>query len=173
MTMWSSVHEPVGAPVRDRPAPLGHILLAIDDLAVRDLVADVLRAHDWPLYIVADPTTAIETAHQQFPDAIIAYVSPHRLDKFALLRTIRDSSMIGHIPVILVSGDTDEELHSEAFELGADDYIITPFNPSVFAARIASHARLVKIPNVRDGQRTKHARRRKMRTQRKANSWRR
>jgi DNA-binding response OmpR family regulator len=48
------------------------------------------------------------------------------------------------IPIIVLSGLGQEDTVMEAFQLGADDFITKPFNPTELAVRVK---RLLKIPN--------------------------
>src|SRR5258708_25183402 len=48
---------------------------------------------------------------------------------------------IRDIPVVMISADTDAEKVSQCIELGADDYLPKPFNPSILRARIGAALR--------------------------------
>ena len=58
-----------------------------------------------------------------------------------VLRLIRSKADTRDIPVVMISADTDTEKISKCIELGADDYLPKPFNPTILRARIVSALR--------------------------------
>ena len=56
-----------------------------------------------------------------------------------ICRRLKQDLHLCHIPVIFVSGRPDEGNRQGCFELGAADYIVKPFDASVFVACIFSH----------------------------------
>jgi adenylate cyclase len=55
-----------------------------------------------------------------------------------VLKIIKANPDTRDIPVVMISADTDTEKVSKCIELGADDYLAKPFNPTILRARIAS-----------------------------------
>ncbi|TMJ98340.1 MAG: response regulator [Alphaproteobacteria bacterium] len=58
-----------------------------------------------------------------------------------VLRLIKSDPDKRDIPVVMISADTDAEKVSQCIELGADDYLPKPFNPSILRARIGAALR--------------------------------
>src|SRR6478752_3543367 len=58
-----------------------------------------------------------------------------------VLKVIRSDPDKRDIPVIMISADTDADKVSQCIELGADDYLSKPFNPTILRARIAAALR--------------------------------
>src|SRR5437899_9759053 len=58
-----------------------------------------------------------------------------------VLKVIRSDPDKRDIPVIMLSADTDADKVSQCIELGADDYLPKPFNPTILRARIAAALR--------------------------------
>ena len=58
-----------------------------------------------------------------------------------VLKSIRSKAATRDIPVVMISADTDTEKVSKCIELGADDYLPKPFNPTILRARISSALR--------------------------------
>ena len=58
-----------------------------------------------------------------------------------VLRLIRSKAETRDIPVVMISADTDTDKISKCIELGADDYLPEPFNPTILRARIGSALR--------------------------------
>ena len=76
-----------------------------------------------------------------------------------VLRTIKGNPDTRDIPVVMISADTDTDKVSKCIELGADDYLPKPFNPTILRARIASALRKHSLrelgPNIWPRSRTK------------------
>jgi adenylate cyclase len=58
-----------------------------------------------------------------------------------VLKVIKSDPDKRDIPVIMISADTDAEKVSQCIELGADDYLPKPFNPTILRARIGAALR--------------------------------
>jgi adenylate cyclase len=58
-----------------------------------------------------------------------------------VLKVIRSDPDKRDIPVVMISADTDADKISQCIELGADDYLPKPFNPTILRARIAAALR--------------------------------
>src|SRR5215510_7622115 len=58
-----------------------------------------------------------------------------------VLKVIKSDPDKRDIPVVMISADTDAEKVSQCIELGADDYLPKPFNPTILRARIAAALR--------------------------------
>src|SRR5258708_11422556 len=58
-----------------------------------------------------------------------------------VLKVIKSDPDKRDIPVVMISADTDVEKVSQCIELGADDYLSKPFNPTILRARIGAALR--------------------------------
>jgi CheY-like chemotaxis protein len=58
-----------------------------------------------------------------------------------VLKVIKSDPDKRDIPVIMISADTNADKVSQCIELGADDYLPKPFNPTILRARIAAALR--------------------------------
>jgi class 3 adenylate cyclase len=62
-----------------------------------------------------------------------------------VLKIIKDNPEMRDIPVVMISADTDTEKVSKCIELGADDYLPKPFNPTILRARIGAALRRASL----------------------------
>jgi adenylate cyclase len=58
-----------------------------------------------------------------------------------VLKAIKDNPDTRDIPVVMISADTDTEKVAQCIEVGADDYLPKPFNPTILRARVSSALR--------------------------------
>jgi DNA-binding response OmpR family regulator len=75
------------------------------------------------------------------PDLIITNTVLPKVSGWEILKTVKQNRQTALIPVLLISEIDDVKEIVEAFELGADDYIVKPFNFSVVLARIRAALR--------------------------------
>jgi DNA-binding response OmpR family regulator len=78
---------------------------------------------------------------QGYPDLIIINTVLPKVSGWEILKAVKADSKTAIIPVLLLSEIDDVKEIVEAFELGADDYILKPFNFSVVLARIRAALR--------------------------------
>ena len=71
-----------------------------------------------------------------FPDMIICDLVMPELNGFEFLERIKTSGFFDDIPVMILSGREWSQDKIKCFELGAEDYVVKPFNPSEVVARI-------------------------------------
>jgi len=122
------------------------ILIVDDDPDVRDLVRYELEARGWD---VVEASTAAEVAPALAagaPDLILLDLRLPDQDGLTLAARLRASSSIPIIMLTGLGGDVDRIV---GLEMGADDYVVKPFNPRELVARI--HAVLRRKPRTPPG----------------------
>jgi DNA-binding response OmpR family regulator len=118
------------------------ILLVEDDATISDLVAYNLRRAGYDVLQERNGRAGLETALTRGVDLVLMDLMLPGLDGMAASREIvrRKPSL----PIIMLTARSERETMLEGFELGADDYIVKPFDIEVLLARI--QARLRRVP---------------------------
>ena len=70
------------------------------------------------------------------PDLIICDIEMPVMDGFEFVKKIRSSGFFDDIPILMLSGKEESKDKIKCFEIGADDYMLKPFNPKEIIARI-------------------------------------
>lgn len=114
------------------------ILVVDDDTALAEMIGIVLRAEGFDPVFCADGALAVQEWRSQRPDLVLLDLMLPGMDGIEVCRQIRAES---GVPVIMLTarGDTADVVHG--LEVGADDYIIKPFNPKELIARIRARLR--------------------------------
>lgn len=108
-------------------------LVADEDPTVLWLLRRAL-VDDFDVTVAENGQRAVELAGTNRPDVILLDLEMPVLDGFGACRQIR--AAFPRIPIVIVSGNTDEESVRTAFEAGATDYLTKPFTPSQLRARL-------------------------------------
>ncbi len=69
-------------------------------------------------------------------DLVLLDIMMPELDGFGVLEALRQDGRIDHLPVIVISALSDIEPVVRCVELGAEDFIFKPFNPTLLRARV-------------------------------------
>ena len=117
------------------------ILVADDNADMRVYVARLLREQGWRVDTAANGRAALESARANPPDVVLTDVMMPELDGFELLQELRDDPRTRTVPVIVLSARAGEEARVEGMRLGADDYLVKPFNARELIARVAAQLR--------------------------------
>ena len=115
-------------------------LLVVDDEPFNHtLIKRLLDAegiHD--VTFASDGNEALERVRSNSVDLILLDIEMPELDGFGVLQELKADLNNRHIPVIMISGVEDIESVAKCIELGADDYLQKPFNPTLLRARLGA-----------------------------------
>jgi len=110
-----------------------HVLAVDDDPTIRQLIADYLSQNELRVTTVADGAAMRAVLDEEVVDLIVLDLRLRAEDGMALARSMRDESAI---PIIMLTGRSEEADRVMGLELGADDYLTKPFSPRELLARI-------------------------------------
>ena len=114
------------------------LLMVDDDPAHRRTLAIALAARGYDLIEAEDGRSARSAVDVRRPDLVLLDLGLPDIDGVELCRHLH---LWPAAPIIIVSADADDERMLQAFDVGADDYVVKPVNLDVLAARIAVHLR--------------------------------
>ncbi|WP_426130912.1 response regulator [Pararhizobium sp. PWRC1-1] len=110
-----------------------HIVVVDDHREIRDLVGAYLSQHGFRVS-VAESGAALRTILERCPaDLLILDIMMPGEDGLSVCRQIRSG---GELPIIFLTAMADETDRIIGLELGADDYLVKPFNPRELLARV-------------------------------------
>lgn len=112
------------------------LLVVDDDQDIRSLMADYLRQHGFFVRVAGGGQAMFESIEEEKPDLIVLDIMMPGEDGLSLCRRLRAAEAFASIPVIFLTalGDTADRV--VGLELGADDYVVKPFQPRELLARI-------------------------------------
>ena len=90
-----------------------------------------------------DGSEALTRARTDAPDLIVLDLGLPKLDGLDVARALRRDS---NVPIVILSGRSDETDKLVGLELGADDYVTKPFSPKELVARVRAVLRRIERP---------------------------
>lgn len=119
------------------------ILVVEDDKGIRTLMEDALTDAGYEPLLARQGLEALEVLEAKHVDLIILDIMMPQLDGYELLRQIRESGM--DMPVLMVTAKQTLADKKRGFLLGADDYMVKPFEEEEMLLRVAALLRRAKI----------------------------
>jgi two-component system, OmpR family, response regulator len=131
MSLQSVMHTQTPAPRSD--TALAHVLAVDDDSMLRQAIAEYLGKYEFRVTAVANGRAMQAVLAEEVVDLVVLDLKLQSEDGMALARWLRDES---RIPIIMLTGRSEEADRVMGLELGADDYLTKPFSPRELLARI-------------------------------------
>jgi two-component system OmpR family response regulator len=125
-TRNADVQRPDGTPVR--------VLVVDDEPSLAELLASVLRYEGWEIRTAADGSSAVRTAREFQPDAILLDVMLPDFDGLEVLRRVR--AILPHVCVLFLTARDSVQDRVSGITAGGDDYVTKPFSIEELVARI-------------------------------------
>ena len=117
--------------------PLHDVLVIEDDPVVSRLVEHLLIRRGFAVHIATDGLQAqnlLKTMPR--PSVIVMDVMLPYVSGFELISEIRQTAGWGNVPVIMLTSKSQERDVLRAFDAGVNDYVVKPFRPEEFVARV-------------------------------------
>lgn len=109
------------------------ILIVEDDKDIARILRQYAESYGATVHMAHDGDMALTQHRAVRPDIILLDINLPKRDGFEVLRTIRREF---DTPVIILSARIEDEDKLEGLGLGADDYVVKPFNPREIIARV-------------------------------------
>ena len=112
------------------------ILVADDDMDIRDLVAFKLESAGFDVAAVDNGLAALTAARQKMPDLVVLDVMMPGMSGIDVCRELRSHDATASLRIILLTARAQEGDVEVGFGAGADDYIVKPFSPRELVNRV-------------------------------------
>jgi DNA-binding response OmpR family regulator len=123
---------------------MSETLLVIEDDAMQADVLKILLGHvGYNVVIARDGVEGLRRMYEIQPDLVLLDLMMPNMDGWEVCRRIRD---MANVPIIIMTSRRSDEEKIRGLRLGADDYVVKPFNPHELIARIGAILRRVKLP---------------------------
>ena len=115
------------------------VLVAENNPANMTLLCDILEREGYKTLRATNGQEALNLYHRHFPDFICLDINMDDVSGYNVCREIRVHD--AKVPIVFISSKSNPESKSAGFEMGADDYIVKPYDHHEVLARIRAVAR--------------------------------
>jgi two-component system, OmpR family, response regulator len=125
------------APATDLTRPDGsplRVLVVDDEVNIAELISMALRYEGWQVAMAHTGTSAVSTAKDQLPDAVVLDMMLPDIDGLEVLRRMRTS--LPDVPVVFLTARDAVEDRIAGLTAGGDDYVTKPFSLEELVARL-------------------------------------
>ncbi len=122
-----------------------HVLVVDDDENINTLIRMYLQHRGFQVSCAYNGLTGLELVEEGVIHLVILDLMMPNMDGWEMCRRVRE---LGDIPILMLTarGDSLDKLHG--FEIGADDYLVKPFDPNELVARVISLLRRTYQPRI-------------------------
>ncbi len=130
------------------PSVAGHalrVLVVEDDTSTLRLLQSILENAGHSVVTAKNGVEALKQMRIQPPQLVVSDWMMPEMDGLALCRALRASAEWRHIYLVILTAQENPDKLVEAFEAGADDYLIKPVTPKIFFARLRAAQRVIQM----------------------------
>ncbi|MCX7746084.1 MAG: response regulator [Clostridia bacterium] len=112
-------------------------ILVIDDTELMlKLIGNILREAGYEVVTASNGIEGIQMVREEKPDLVLLDVIMPIMDGFEVCKNLREDESNNLMPIIILTAQDNEDDKLTGLELGADDYIIKPFNHRELLSRV-------------------------------------
>ena len=140
----SVTHSASAEPTAPQSKP-GHVLVVEDQIYDRDLLVRVLRSDGHRVTAAESGKQGLAELERTNPDVVLCDVVMPGMNGLEFCRAVKGRLGKPFVPVLLVTGRTDQEDLLAGFDAGADDYISKPIDFRELKARVRTMVRIRQL----------------------------
>lgn len=114
------------------------ILIVDDNEANRNVLHDFVSAIGYTPILAENGIDALNYIQTQLPDLILLDILMPNMDGYEVLDNLKQHFTLRHTPIIMISAVEEMGSVVRCIKLGADDYLVKPFNFTLLKARITA-----------------------------------
>jgi signal transduction histidine kinase/ligand-binding sensor domain-containing protein/DNA-binding response OmpR family regulator len=114
------------------------VLLIVEDNPEMNHYLVQLFTKRYIVYSAANGLEGLKLVEKHMPDIVLSDISMEGMNGLDLCKKIKQDDDFSHIPVILLTATTSNDIHLQSITEGADDYVTKPFDSDILLARVDS-----------------------------------
>lgn len=113
------------------------VILTVDDECATLAILQTTLRKKFKIVKMNNGKEALEWLQQgNMPDAIVTDLTMPVMDGREFVKHVRASGLFKHIPIIMLSCHETSNTKIDCLQMGADDYMVKPFNPQELEVRV-------------------------------------
>jgi two-component system sensor histidine kinase/response regulator len=118
-------------------------VLIVDDEADNITILSLILGPEYTIYTANNGKQAIDIAEEHIPDVILLDILMPEMDGYEVITTLKKSEITKDIPVIFITGLSDDDDEKKGWLLGASDYITKPFSKTIVKLRVQHQIKII------------------------------
>lgn len=131
-----NVKQDIGIQQTEKTETNHTLLIVEDNLELQSYLKEELKS-EYIIHTAANGFEGLEIATKILPDVIITDVIMPKMDGFEFCKNIKSDIKTSHIPLLMLTAKARIDNRMEGIELGADAYMVKPFNLRLLKLRLA------------------------------------
>ena len=137
VTSIEEIDRVLTADESEAPARSDRRVLVVDDDAItRMLVKLLLEREHYEVIEAANGSEGVETAARERPDLVLLDLNMPEMDGYQAIARLRRELPLTTMPIVVLTAEEGPGVERRVLDLGADDYVIKPFDAGVLLARV-------------------------------------
>lgn len=112
------------------------ILVVDDEEDILEFISYNLRKQNFQVFVSSHGKNALKIARQEKPDLIILDIMMPEMDGIEVCKQLREDDRFHGTIIAFLTARHEDFIHSNALDVGGDDFITKPIKPSVLVSRI-------------------------------------
>ena len=121
------------------------VLVVDDDAITRMLVKLLLERERFEVLEAANGRDGVEIARREHPDLMLVDLNMPEMDGYQAIANLRKDLSLATLPIVVLTSEEGPGIERRVLELGADDYMLKPFDPDVLMCRVNAVFRRLKV----------------------------
>ena len=113
-----------------------HILVVEDETDLRTLVKVWLERNNYDISVADSGEEGLNKVYEDNLDLIILNITLPGIDGFEVVRTLKSNPRYSEIPVLMFTADGSGASQDKAFEAGASDYLVKPYEADILLYKV-------------------------------------
>jgi len=114
-------------------------IFMVDDNEVNLLMGKKALSEQYNVFTLNSGERLFKALEKLIPDLILLDVNMPEMGGYEILERLKENSFCSHIPVIFLTSLSGEDTELKGLSMGAVDYIVKPFSPSLLLKRVELH----------------------------------
>lgn len=123
----------------------GRILVVEDDFDISNMLDVYFKSQGYEVYVASRGQEALDLTRQKMPNVIVLDIMLPDIDGYEVCRRLRTNLRTSHIPIIFLTQKDERSDKIHGLELGADDYIVKPFDVEELRLRVRNTIKSAEV----------------------------
>ena len=131
--------------VRNKTHNRPRVLVTDDEPITRMLVKLLLEREQFEVTEAANGQQAVEIAVREHPDLLLIDLNMPEMDGYEAIARLRRDFTLATLPIVVLTAEDGPGIEQRVLQLGADDYILKPFDPAILLSRVNAVFRRITV----------------------------